>query len=290
MLLNGAHQSISGGLYKSLLRGAETGCATIQIFVRSNMAWNAGRWDIKQANRYIKTLDSVSIRPVVAHNCYLVNLSSTHPETLRKSLDATADELVRAETLGIPYLVMHPGAHLGAGSAAGLRKVAKGIDQAISASKTKKVKILLENTAGAGTVLGSRFEELAEIISHSRFTSRLGVCFDTCHAFAAGYDIRTVEGWAKTLDEFQRNLSIDKLLCFHLNDALFGLGSHRDRHAHIGRGKIGKTAFAQIVTDKRFATVPKIIETPKGTRRGTPWDVINLNTLRRLAGERQRRP
>lgn len=285
MLLIGAHQSISGGLDKAVLQSAETGCSTIQIFVRSNMAWNPGKLSLNAVKMYLNALKSTLIRPVVAHNCYLVNLASTDPVTLQRSLEATTGELERAEVLGIPYLVMHPGAHLGAGVGPGLKKVAKGIDSAISASKSQNVRILLENTAGAGTVLGSRFEQLAELISQSRFASRLGLCFDTCHAFAAGYDLRTPDGLADTLREFERNLSIDKLLCFHFNDALYDLGSRRDRHDHIGRGKIGETAFAQLLADKRFASVPKILETPKGLHRGKPWDVVNLDTLRRLAGE-----
>ncbi len=288
MLLIGAHQSIAGGLYRALLRGREAGCATVQVFLRSNLAWKAGRFTEKDAERFAQTQAQTGITPVVAHNCYLVNLASRDPKTLSRSTEATIGELERAEVLGIPYLVMHPGAHLGAGVRAGLRKIARGIDRAVAASGSKRVRILLETTAGQGTVLGSRFEELAEVVALSRFTERLGVCYDTCHTFAAGYDIRTPEAYEKTIREFDRILSIGKLLCFHFNDALYDLGSRRDRHTHIGRGKLGESAFAQVLNDTRFASVPKIIETPKGTRRGRPWDVINLEALRRLAGESQK--
>lgn len=285
MLLIGAHQSISGGFHKALLSGQETGCATIQIFVRSNMAWNPGKWSEDEAEKFLKTQRETGISPIVAHSCYLINLAATDPEILRKSVDATADELIRSQALGIPYLVMHPGAHLGAGEAAGLTKFATNLDRAIEASETQEVMVLLETTAGQGTVLGYRFEHLAELMAQSRFTKRLGVCYDTCHTFVAGYDLRTPEAYAQTMDEFDRKLGIDKLLCFHFNDALKGLGSRRDRHAHIGKGEIGESAFAQLLTDKRFATVPKLLETPKGKSRGKDWDEINLATLRRLAGE-----
>ncbi len=285
MLLIGAHQSIAGGLYKSLLRGREVGCSTIQIFLRSNMAWNPGRWSTEAAERFMNVQKETGISPVVAHNCYLVNLASTNSKILERSIDATADELRRAQAVGIPYLVMHPGAHLGAGEKTGLRTVARNLDRAISASETQNVRVLLETTAGQGTVLGYRFEQLAEVISQSRFAERLGVCYDTCHTFAAGYDIRTSAAYEKTMREFDRKLGIAKLLCFHFNDALMDLGSRRDRHAHIGRGKLGESAFAQLLIDARFRSVPKILETPKGTWRGKRWDRINLDTLRRLAGE-----
>ena len=170
---------------------------------------------------------------------------------------------------------------------AGLAKVTANLDRAIADSGTKKVMVLLETTAGQGTVLGARFEELAQVLEASRFTERIGVCYDTCHTFVAGYDIRTPAAYERTMAEFDRILSIGKLLCFHFNDAKKDLGSRRDRHEHIGEGKLGEAAFAQLLTDKRFASVPKILETPKGTSHRRSWDRINLATLRRLAGESQ---
>lgn len=287
MHLIGAHQSISGGLYKALLRGEETGCATVQIFLRSNLAWNPGRFTEEAAERFAQTQAQTGITPVVAHNCYLVNLAATDPDTLKRSIETTIDELRRAEVLAIPYLVMHPGAHLGAGERAGLRRLTRNLDRAIADSGAKRVRVLLETTAGQGTILGSRFEHLAEVIAASRFTERIGVCYDTCHTFAAGYDIRTPAAYRKTMRDFDHNLGIGKLLCFHVNDAVFDLGSRRDRHAHIGRGKLGESAFPQLLADSRLTSVPKILETPKGTSRGRSWDKINLETLRRLAGESQ---
>jgi len=287
-VLTGVHSSIAGGLYKALLRGRELGCKTVQIFLRSNLAWNPGRFTPKDAQRFTETQAQTGITPVVAHNCYLVNLAATNPVTLSRSLEATTGELERAELLGIPYLVMHPGAHMGAGEPAGLRKIARGIDAALRRSRTREVRILLETTAGQGTVLGWRFEHLAEVFSLSKLTQRLGVCYDTCHTFAAGYDIRTRRAYLATMREFDRVIGLDRLLCFHFNDTPGELGSRRDRHEHIGRGRLGEAPFAYILRDKRFAIVPKILETPKGTRRGRSWDEINLATLRRLASGRKR--
>ena len=289
-MLIGAHMSIAGGLYKALLRGREMGCRTVQIFLRSNMAWNPGKFGPKDVQKFAETLKATGITPVVAHNCYLVNLASTDPKTLARSLEATAGELERAEVLGVPYLVMHPGAHLGAGEKTGIRRIARGIDRAFRRAHAPSVRILLETTAGQGTVLGWRFEHLADVISASGFADRLGVCYDTCHSFAAGYDIRTKRAYAATILRFDRVIGLDRLLCFHFNDALRELGSRRDRHTHIGRGKLGEAAFAHILRDKRFAAVPKILETPKGTYRNRPWDKINLDTLRRLAGHEDPTP
>lgn len=282
--------SIAGGLHKALLRGENLGCETVQIFLRSNMAWNPGRFTDNDRKKFHEAQQKTGITPVVAHNCYLVNLASTDATTLDRSLRATIGELERAEVLGVPYLVMHPGAHLGAGERAGLRKVARGIDRALRSSGTTNVRILLETTTGQGTVLGWRFEQLAQVIALSSFAERLGICYDTCHTFAAGYDIRTRRAYRATMREFDRILGLDKLLCFHLNDARRDLGSRRDRHEHIGKGRLGEAAFGYVLRDKRLAAIPKILETPKGTYRRRPWDKINLAKLRELAGDERYTP
>ncbi len=283
-MLIGAHMSIAGGIHKALLLGKEMGCATVQVFVRANAAWHAGTLTDAEIAKFALAQQKTGISPVIAHNCYLVNLASTNEITLARSLEATAGELQRTEVLGITGLVMHPGAHLGAGEKAGLRKIARGIDRAIRDSGTKKVRILLETAAGQGTMLGSRFEELAEIISLSKFPERLGVCFDTCHAFAAGYDIRTKRAYNRVMADLDRIIGIsDRLGCIHLNDSKQGLGSHRDRHEHLGKGELGEEPFRFIMRDARLVSVPKILETPKGTYRRRPWDKRNLDTLRRLA-------
>jgi deoxyribonuclease-4 len=277
--------SIAGGLYKSLLRGRDVGCQTVQIFLRSNMAWNPGKFTPRDVERFTQTQAETGIAPVVAHNCYLVNLASTDAATHERSLAAATDELRRAEALAVPYLVMHPGAHLGAGVKTGLRKVAKGLDEALRASGARNVRVLLETTAGQGTALGSRFEELAELISLSSFADRIGICYDTCHTFVAGYDIRARTAYRSTFRQLDRAVGLGKLRCFHLNDAKQGFGSHRDRHQHIGRGEIGLNGFGYLLNDKRFAQIPMILETPKGTYRRRPWDKINLATLRGLTGD-----
>jgi deoxyribonuclease-4 len=279
--------SISGGLYKALLRGKEIGCTAVQMFLRSNMAWNPGKFTPADAEKFARTRKETGIAAVVAHNCYLVNLASTDPVTLKRSIEATAGELQRAEALGISALVMHPGAHLGAGVKAGLKMVAKNIDRAIRESQSRRVRILLETTSGQGTVLGSTFEELAEIIAQSNFAERFGVCYDTCHTFTAGYDIRTPETYEKTMRKFDRVIGLDRLGCFHFNDSLKDFGTHRDRHTHIGKGKLGVTAFVQVLNDTRFTSIPKILETPKETYRRKSWDVINLETLRSLVKKSQ---
>ena len=284
-MLIGAHMSIAGGMHKALERGRALGCETVQIFLRSNMAWHAGTLTPERVQRFREAQRETDISPVVAHSCYLINLASTDARTRSKSLLALTDELKRAEVLGVPYLAIHPGAHMGAGEAAGLRKVARGIDRAFRASETRNVRILLETTAGAGTVLGSRFEHIAELLTLSDFVDRLGVCYDTCHGFAAGYDIRTRRTYLATMRKFNKIIGLEHLLCFHLNGTMGKLGSRRDRHAHIGKGELGEDAFAYILRDKRFKSIPKILETPKGTYRRRPWDKINLDTLRRLAGD-----
>jgi len=282
-MLAGVHTSISGGIYKALLRGKSLGCKTIQLFLRSNIAWNPGRFTPKDAEKFAQTQRQTRISPVVAHNCYLVNLASTNSSTLSRSLEATEGELRRAEVLGLPYLVMHPGAHLGAGEPAGLRKIAQGIDRSLGNSGTQAVRILLETTAGQGTMLGWRFEHLAEVLARSRLAERIGVCYDTCHTFVAGYDIRTPEAYETTIAQFDRVIGLDRLLCFHFNDALYPLASRIDRHTHIGKGYLGEAAFGFILKDKRFEHIPKILETPKGTWRRRSWDKINLETLWRLS-------
>jgi deoxyribonuclease-4 len=285
MLLIGAHVSIAGGIYKALFRGKEVGCSTIQVFLRSNVAWNPGKFTQEDVQKYRRARDETGIWPVIAHSCYLVNLASTDKRTLARSIGATAGELERAEVLGIPYLVMHPGAHRGAGERLGLPKIARGIDRSLRASGSRNVRILLETTAGQGTVLGWRFEQLAQIIAQSAFAERIGVCYDTCHTFAAGYDIRTRQSYESTMAEFDRVIGLQSLMCFHVNDARHDLASRLDRHAHIGKGRLGEAAFGFILRDERFAHVPKILETPTGTYRNRPWDRTNLDTLRRLAGD-----
>ena len=280
--LIGAHMSIAGGVDRAPLRGRELGCACMQIFTKSNRQWAARALAEEEIRAFKRNCKETRIAPVIGHTCYLINLGSADSEIAKKSLDCFLLELRRAEQLGLPGLVAHPGAHGGAGETAGLRKITKAINELIDRTPRAKVKILLETTAGQGTNLGYRFEHIAEIIAGVKKESRMAVCFDTCHAFTAGYDIRTEECYHRTFEEFDKIIGLNRLAAFHVNDSKTDLGSQVDRHEHIGHGKIGKAAFRFILLDSRFKEIPKILETPKGKKGKTEWDVINLRLLRRM--------
>jgi deoxyribonuclease-4 len=279
----GAHMSISGGLHKALIRGKEVKCDTIQIFTKSNMQWKARELTQNEIDLFRKTQADTSINPVVGHDTYLINLASPEKETYKKSVDSFIMELQRSESLGLPYLIMHPGAHKDKGEKWGLKRIASSFNRIFKATKGAQVQVLLETTAGQGTSLGYRFEHLAEIIDTVDEPERLGVvCYDTCHTFAAGYDVRTKKAYNATFREFDRVVGIDMIKVFHMNDAKKGLGSRVDRHEHIGKGEIGIDAFRFVMTDHRFKEAQKILETPKAERTGRSWDEINLATLRSL--------
>jgi deoxyribonuclease-4 len=278
-LLAGAHMSIAGGIYKALERGKRVGCRTIQIFLKNSNQWKAKAFEEQDRLLFQKIQKQSGIRPVVAHDSYLINLASPDPQLYRKSLNAFVEEMKRANFLGVPYLVLHPGAHKGAGTQVGINRVAKALRRALDLVEPP-VMVLLENTAGQGTSLGSRFEQLAAILEQIRNPDRVGVCLDTCHAFAAGYDIRTEDGYEETIGELDRLIGAKKILAFHVNDSKKDLGSRVDRHFHIGKGFIGLDTFRFLVNDHRFVSVPKILETPKGV--GDRQDMRNLATLRSL--------
>jgi len=275
--------SIAGGVARALLRGKAVGCACIQIFTKSNVQWAAKRLKKAEIAAFKENCADTGIRPVVAHNCYLINLGSPERPLAEKSFRSFLMELRRCEALGLPAIIAHPGSHTGSGEAAGLRRITKAMDRLLSETDGLKVKVLVETTAGQGSALGGRFEHLAEIVSGVRRKSRIGVCFDTCHAFAAGYDFRTEETYQRTMAEFDSLVGVKRIEAFHFNDAKQGLGSRVDRHEHIGYGKLGRNAFRLILQDARFASVPKILETPKGKKGKTDWDVLNIRLLRRLA-------
>ncbi len=279
-LLTGAHVSIAGGLYKAFERGTALQCRAIQIFLKNSNQWKAKPLTQPDCELFKEARKNSKIVSVVAHDSYLINLASPDPELHRKSLAAFAEELRRANFLGVPYLVMHPGAHTGSGIAAGISKVAKSLDRALKEAEPP-VQILLENTAGQGSCLGDRFEQLAGILEKLKSPERVGVCLDTCHLFAAGYDIRTRDGYDRTIREFDQKIGIGKIKAFHMNDSKKDLGSHVDRHCHIGQGYIGLDAFRFLMNDRRFSAIPKILETPKGS--GIEEDLMNLATLAGLA-------
>jgi deoxyribonuclease-4 len=278
-LLVGAHMSIAGGIHHALGHGLRAGCRTVQIFLKSSNQWKGKILTDEDRRLYLEARKESGIEPVVAHNSYLINLASPDPALNRKSLDAFVEEMRRASFLGIPCVILHPGSHMGAGPEAGIALVAAALNRALD-RVPPPVRILLENTAGQGHSLGHRFDELAAILERVRQPARVDVCLDTCHAFAAGYDIRTPEGYRKTMREFDRLIGIERIAVFHVNDCKKGLGSRVDRHTHIGQGFIGLEAFRCLVNDRRFAKIPKILETPKGP--DLKEDLMNLATLRSL--------
>src|SRR5574337_315653 len=277
----GAHMSIAGGLDRAPLRGRQVGCDTIQVFTKSNRQWRAKSLSEREVLAFRANLQATGIGPVVAHDCYLVNLAAARPSLWKRSLAAFREEMDRAGRLGIPYLVTHPGSHAGAGEAEGIRRVGEALNVLNAALPGHRVQILLETTAGQGSSLGYRFEQLAEILARVEQVDRIGVCLDTCHVFAAGYDIRTPEGYRKTLDELMACLGPERMKASHLNDSRGRLGSRVDRHEHIGEGKLGLAAFRHLLNDPRLRQLPMILETPKDDD-FLRADRRNLSRLRRL--------
>jgi deoxyribonuclease-4 len=275
----GAHISIAGGMELALARGEAVGCTAIQIFTKNANQWRAKPISDLAAQAFRAAWQASPIGPVLAHDSYLINLAAPDDDKWAQAKNAFLDEMQRCAQLGIGDLVMHPGAHLGQGEAAGLKRIAAALRDIFTAAPDS-VRVLLENTAGQGTYLGGRFEHLAEIIERVP-AGRFGVCFDTCHAFAAGHDLSTAGGYRAVMAEFDRLLGIETIRAFHLNDSKKDLHSRVDRHEHIGRGAIGREGFAALMQDSRFATVPKILETPKGDN--DEFDRINLALLRDLA-------
>ncbi|MBZ0160148.1 deoxyribonuclease IV [Candidatus Methylomirabilis sp.] len=285
-LLLGAHMSIAGGIDLAPLRGQQIGCRTIQLFIKSSNQWRARSLPTEEIDRFRANLRAAAIAPAVAHSAYLINLASTDPALHQRSMAACLEEIERAEALSIPYLVIHPGAHMGAGEEAGLRQVANSFRELLMRTKGCRVQVVLETTAGQGTTLGHRFEQIALLLDQIGLPERTGVCLDTCHLFAAGYDIRTPEGYDAVVHVFDRIVGMPSLKVIHVNDCKKELGSRVDRHEHIGKGTIGLDAFRCLVTDPRLRGIPMIIETPKDNNFVTA-DRQNLETLRGLMGEQQ---
>ncbi len=282
----GAHMSIAGGLDRAPLRGQQVGCDTIQVFTKSNRQWQAKPLSEREVATFQTNLRATGIGPVVAHDCYLVNLAAPKRVVWKKSVVAFRVEMERAERLGIPYLVTHPGQHLGAGEAEGVRRVAEAVNCLHAALPKARVQILLETTAGQGSSLGHRFEQLAAILERVEQPNRVGVCLDTCHVFAAGYDIGSPAGYRRTMRDLDACLGLWRLKAIHLNDSQKGLGSRVDRHTHIGQGLLGLAAFRLIVTDPRLRRVPMILETPTDGD-FVKTDRLNLARLRRLLNGRR---
>jgi deoxyribonuclease-4 len=284
-ILLGAHMSIRGGVSMAVERARSIRCTAMQIFVKNNMQWFARPLTREEIRAFLDHVQRGELLSVFGHANYLINLAATNPLFHTNSIHALAEELVRADQLELPFLVLHPGAHLGAGDEAGLKKIVDSVDKVFRKIPKVKTKIALEITAGQGSCIGHRFEHLAHIIANVRQPERLRVCLDTAHLFAAGYDIGSESGVRKTFREFDRVIGPDLLVAIHVNDSKTGRGSRVDRHEHIGKGRIGLDAFRFIMRSPRFRKVPKVLETPK--EKDLAEDVVNLKTLRRLAQPRR---
>jgi deoxyribonuclease-4 len=272
--------SIAGGVNVAIERARSINCTAMQIFVKNNMQWFARPLTREEIRTFLEHQQRSELLSIFAHSNYLINLAATNGQFHANSIRSLSEELVRADQLELPFLVLHPGAHLGTGEEAGLEKIVESIDRVLSGLPKIKTRIALETTAGQGSCLGNKFEHLAYIISSAREPKRLCVCLDTAHVFAAGYDIDSEASIRKTFREFDRVVGLDHLVAIHLNDSKTACGSRVDRHEHIGRGKIGLPPFRFIMRDRRFRKIPKVLETPKG--KDLREDVINLKTLRRL--------
>jgi deoxyribonuclease IV len=278
----GAHQSIAGGYHRAVERARERGCDCVQLFTKNTNQWAAREIGPDEARQFRAALDELGIGSPIAHDSYLINLASPDSRLWRKSVAAFVAELRRADTLGIPYVVAHPGAYTAGSEEGGLRNIVLALDEIHARSRGLHAQCLLETTAGQGTSLGWRFEQLASIIAGVKEPDRLGICFDTCHVFAAGYAMGTPEDYGATMATFDRLIGLDRIKAFHLNDSRRERGSRIDRHEHIGRGGLGLDLFRLLLADPRFRGVPMYLEPPKGQQDGVDWDVVNLGVLRGL--------
>jgi deoxyribonuclease-4 len=281
--------SIAGGLPRAVDRAEASRCDALQIFTKSTGQWRARLLPPEEIALFRRRLDETGIHPVVAHNSYLINLAAADPALRARSIDALGAELDRADALGLQGLVMHPGSYTTGSESEGLELIARAIGSLLRARPRAKTMILLEHTAGQGTNLGHRFEHLQKILEYLQGSPRVGVCLDTCHLLAAGYDIASEQGYASTFEELDRIVGLDRVRVFHLNDSKRPCGSRVDRHDHIGKGCLGLEPFRRLLNDRRFAALPMLLETPKletpESRRKSdadPWDMRNLRTLRRL--------
>ncbi len=275
--------SVAGGIENAFHAGAQVGCDCLQIFVKNQRQWQAKPLTKEQIDAYQAAQRETGLAPVIAHASYLLNLASPDQSSRRKSVLAMVDELERCEALAVSGLVFHPGAHMDSSEKEGIQRVVESLHEAIGATSGFATRILIETTAGQGTSLGYRFEQIGDMLDGVRRDDRLGVCLDTCHLFAAGYDFREQSQYDSMVDEMDRVIDLSNIYCIHVNDSKRELGSRVDRHDHIGKGKIGKEAFAHFMNDNRFARMPMILETPKGKNgRRADFDKVNLGRLRSL--------
>jgi len=280
--------SVAGGLPRAVERAVVHGCEALQIFAKNANQWRGRELPREEIRAFRARVKAAGIGPVVSHGSYLINVATSNPALRRQSIEAMGDELDRAEALGLLGVVLHPGAYTVGSEAEGLTLIAEALLELLRARRRGKTMILLEHTAGQGTALGATFEQLASIIAKMNDHRRVGVCLDTCHLIASGYDLCSPEGYAATFTQFGRIVGFDRLKVFHMNDSKKPLGSRVDRHEHIGQGYLGLEPFRRIVNDRRFRDLPMLLETPKGEGKPTgpivvdPLDDQNLNTLRSL--------
>lgn len=279
--------SVAGGLHLAIERGVQVGCDAIQIFTRNSNQWAAKPIGDEEALAFASARKRSGIGTVVAHDSYLINLASPDPALRRRSIDAFGRELDRCERLGLDALIAHPGAHVGSGEGHGVRRVARALDRVLRERPDGRVAVLLETTAGQGSSIGHRFEHLRDIIGGMEASDRVGVCIDTCHIFAAGYDLRTPESYNDVMERLDRIVGLGKVRAFHLNDCKKDLGCRVDRHEHIGKGFIGLEGFRCLMNDPRFDSVPMFLETPKGP--DCAEDRVNLALLRGMLQRRRGR-
>lgn len=280
--LLGAHFSIAKGLHNAIYEAQAHDCNALQIFTKNSSTWKERTLSQDEINRFDQARERTGITAIASHTSYLINLATYEKKKHAMSCYALKQELVRSSTLTIPFVVLHPGSHMGRGENEGIRRIADSINKIFSQTSGIKTRLLLETTAGQGSGLGHTFEQLASIMDKVENRDRLGICLDTAHIFAAGYDIRTPASYRKTIDAFDAIAGLEHLYFIHLNDSKKDLGTRVDRHEHIGEGFIGLKAFELFMNDRRFFDIPKIIETPK-EKEGKDYDRANLNRLRGLA-------
>jgi deoxyribonuclease IV len=284
----GAHMSVAGGLPRAVDRAIAHRCEALQIFAKNANQWRGRIVPKEEVREFRAKVRASGIGPIVSHASYLINLASTSAPLRRQSLEAMGDEIDRAEALGLLGVVLHPGCYTAGSEAEGLTLIADGLLELLTARRRGRTMVLLEHTAGQGTALGATFEQLASIMGKMNDHRRIGVCLDTCHLLASGYDLCTPEGYAATFKQFGRLIGFERLKVFHMNDSRKPLGSRVDRHTHIGEGYLGLEAFRRIVNDPRFRRLPMLLETPKTETRAAgviqvdPLDEKNLDALRAL--------
>jgi deoxyribonuclease IV len=281
-LLLGAHFSISGGMHRAIEEARSYQCKVLQLFTKNATTWRERTLSEKDIDIFNQARELSGIRIIVAHTSYLINIAGGHEKKISLSREALKNELIRCGQLGIDFLVLHPGSHMGDGEETGIMRISQNINEIFNEIKGNRTRLLLETTAGQGSSIGFCFEQLASIIQRIQDRSLVGICLDTCHIFAAGYDISTPAGYRKTINAFDDIIGLEHLHLIHLNDSKKDAGSRVDRHEHIGSGFIGMGTFKFIINDFRFKNIPKIIETPKGKTKLKDWDKINLTRLKNL--------